>query len=178
MKPTYLNPVLRMYPIFFFFLEVFLFHVFRAANKSLQASEAAHKVTSTEMQKCRSSLQSVRQTYAAESKRREKEAEKMIERWAKISESQSKLSSIASGSNIKLSSFDIECNVRDDGDSQKGNELLENAYQEVETARKGLIDENLGLKNIVLSAANELSRMTHAIRKRVIETDDEVCPMC
>ena len=142
------------------------------ANKTLQSSENAHKATSAELQRARSALQSVRQTNAAELKRKEKEMERMIERWAKISDAQVKLGSVASGLSFKTTLANAVTSTRDGEVIGKDKGLLEDALEEAEEARKALEEENAGLKNVVLAAANELARATR--RNEDDDADDQV----
>ncbi|OCB87664.1 hypothetical protein A7U60_g5190 [Sanghuangporus baumii] len=141
-----------------------------ASNKSLQTSEAAHKATTAELQRSRSTMQSVRQTYAAELKRREKETEKMMDRWQKISDAQTKLGSIGSGIKFKTILANPVVSSRDGEIVGKGPDALEDALDEAQAARKELIEENTSLKNVLLSAANEVSRICHSISMRMAES--------
>ena len=50
--------------------------------------------------------------------------------------------------------------------------LLEDALEEAEEARKALEEENAGLKNVVLAAANELASATR--RNEDDDADDQV----
>lgn len=117
-------------------------------------------------------MQSVRQTYAAELKRREKETEKMIDRWQKISDVQTKLSSSTSGLKFKLTHANPVVSTRDNEIIGKGPGLVEDALDDAEAARRELVEENTSLKNVVLSAANELSRIAHATRMRTATADE------
>ena len=148
----------------------------RASNKSLQASEAAHKATSAELQRARSAMQSVRQTYTAELKRREKETEKMMDRWQKISDMQTKLGSTSSGIKFKTTLANPVVSSRDSDIIGRGPDLVEDALDEAQVARKELVEENTSLKNVVLSAANELSRICHTIRTRLGDVEGEEAP--
>lgn len=110
----------------------------------------------------------MRQTHAAELKRKEKETEKLLERWQKISDAQTKLGTSASGLVFKQTHVNPLTDSRDsDGIGPRGSDLLEDALEEAQSARKELIEENTSLKNVVLSAANEINRMARSIRMRV-----------
>ncbi|KAL5492669.1 hypothetical protein ACEPAI_4116 [Sanghuangporus weigelae] len=141
-----------------------------ASNKSLQTSEVAHKATTAELQRSRSTMQSVRQTYTAELKRREKETEKMMERWQKVSDMQTKLGSIGSGIKFKTTLANPVVSSRDGEIVGRGQDALEDALDEAQAARKELIEENTSLKNVLLSAANEVSRICHLISTRMGES--------
>ena len=121
-------------------------------------------------------MQSVRQTYAAELKRREKDTEKMMDRWQKISDAQTKLGSIGSGIKFKTTLANPVVGGRDSEIIGKGTDALEDALDEAQSARKELIEENTSLKNVLLSAANEVSRICHAISARVGESSGEGAP--
>ena len=84
----------------------------------------------------------------------------MIERWAKISDAQVKLGSVASGLSFKTTLANAVTSTRDGEVIGKDKGLLEDALEEAEEARKALEEENAGLKNVVLAAANELARAT------------------
>ncbi|KAH8096923.1 Afadin and alpha-actinin-binding-domain-containing protein [Phellopilus nigrolimitatus] len=147
-----------------------------ASNKALQASEAAHKATSAELQRTRTSMQSVRQTHAAELKRREKETEKILERWQKISDAQTKLSATAAGLKFKFMHANPMTSSRDNDIIGSMPGLLEDALQEAEASRKELVEENSSLKNVVLSAANELIRMAHSTRLKAGTAEEDEVP--
>ncbi|EJC99972.1 uncharacterized protein FOMMEDRAFT_170062 [Fomitiporia mediterranea MF3/22] len=147
-----------------------------ASHKQLHASEAAHKATSAELQRTRSSMQSVRQTHAAELKRREKETEKAMDRWQKICDMQTKLGSSSSGIKFKPTLANPVVSSRDSEVIGRGPDAVEDALDEAQMARKELMEENTSLKNVVLSAANELLRISHAIHLRIGEPTEEEPP--
>lgn len=72
----------------------------------------------------------------------------------KISEAQAKLSQISAG----LTFNSTRASPRRDSEEQ-GKDLLEQALEDAEQARKDLIEENAGLRAVMLSALNELSRI-------------------
>lgn len=138
-----------------------------AANKSLQVSEAAHKATTQELQRLKATLQTVRQTHAAELKRREKESERMVDRWTKLSDSQLKIGSAPSGIGFRSTLANSIAESREDEIIGKSDSLLEHALEEGELARKELIEEIGGLKGIILASANELARTVHSARRKI-----------
>lgn len=69
----------------------------RSTIINLNELQAAHKQTNANLQRATSALQFARQTAQNEIKRKEKEIERIMERWAKISSEQPKLAGIASG---------------------------------------------------------------------------------
>lgn len=68
-----------------------------SASKKLLAEEEAHKKSKEDFQRLKMAMQYLRTTSSNELKRKEKEIEKMTERWAKISNEQVKLGTIGAG---------------------------------------------------------------------------------
>lgn len=95
----------------------------------------------------------------------------MIERWAKISDTQVKLGSTAAGLSVKSTLANPAVSARDGEIVGRERSLLEDALEEAEEARKALAEENANLKNVVLAAANDLARATHRGEQ---DTDDQV----
>lgn len=95
----------------------------------------------------------------------------MIERWAKISDTQVKLGSTAAGLSVKSTLANPAVSARDGEIVGRERSLLEDALEVAEEARKALAEENANLKNVVLAAANELARATHRGEQ---DTDDQV----
>lgn len=129
-------------------------------NRTLQAAENAHKQTTAELQRTRTALQAIRTTHQTEIKKLEKEKEKFIEKWSKLADSQ--LSNSRSGSSVGFRCANAE--VVEASEAQlrgKGKGLLETSLEQAEQARNELLDENMRLKSVVVSAANELQRMLH-----------------
>ena len=119
-------------------------------------------------------MQSLRQTHVAEIKRKEKEIEKILDRWQKISDAQTKLGSSTSG--IKFLSTPANPVYNDDL-GRRGPDLLEDALEAAEMSRRELSEENTSLKNVVLSTANELARILRACRVRATGIEEgEVAP--
>ncbi|KAF9072091.1 Afadin and alpha-actinin-binding-domain-containing protein [Rhodocollybia butyracea] len=135
-----------------------------ATTKSLQANEAAHKQTSAELQRTRSALQAVRATHLAELKKKEKEVERMVEKWNKISDSQAKLCATASGLqfNGSANAHAVTPAIQVFG---KGRGYLEIALEEAEKAREQLVKENLGLRKMVLKAVNEVQNVVFELNE-------------
>ncbi|KAH9939056.1 Afadin and alpha-actinin-binding-domain-containing protein [Epithele typhae] len=131
-----------------------------AATKSLQSSENAHKHTTAELQRTRTSLQSLRGTHQTEIKKLEKEKERMIERWGKLSDSQLKASSLRSG----LSCANLEAAEASDVQMHgQGTGFLDVALEQAEAARKELLEQNRRLRDLLLSAANGLQNVLHEV---------------
>ncbi|KAE9394655.1 hypothetical protein BT96DRAFT_1047208 [Gymnopus androsaceus JB14] len=136
-----------------------------STTKTLQATEAAHKQTSTELQRTKAALQTVRAAHQAELKKKEKEVERMAEKWNKIADSQAKLGATASGLRFN-GALAVELGGQIIG---KGKNFLEVALEEAEKAREQLGRDNLGLRKMVLKAVNEVQsivcEMKHTLRQ-------------
>lgn len=144
-----------------------------AVNRALQSSEAAHKQTTGELQRTRSTLQTVRATHHAEIKKKEKEMERTIEKWAKLSDSQLKLGSIASSMTMRCANG----TVTGAGIMGKGKGFLEVALEHAEKAAKELREENFKLRQMVLGTVNELQSVVHLAKTMVSENDEEPAPL-
>lgn len=68
-----------------------------SSQKRLSTEEEAHKKSRDDLQRLRMAMQYLRTTTAGEVKRKEKEIEKMADRWAKISNEQVRLGSVGAG---------------------------------------------------------------------------------
>ncbi|KAH9057460.1 Afadin and alpha-actinin-binding-domain-containing protein [Lactarius vividus] len=123
--------------------------------RAQQQAEAAHKQTTTDLQRARSSLQALRATHIAELKKRDKEIEAMRERWSKLSDSQLKIGSLPSGMTV-VQPANARVLALDDSMStaERGKGLVENALEEAESACTRLKDENAELKGLVVDSAN------------------------
>jgi arginine utilization protein RocB len=98
-------------------------------------------------------------TYQAEIKKKEKEVERVLEKWQKVADSQTKLGSIQSG---------MRCaNVTVLGGAQvvgRGLGFLDIALEQAEQARNHLSDDNLLLRKVILKTINELQSLQHKAR--------------
>jgi hypothetical protein len=96
--------------------------------------------------------------------------ERVLERWAKLSDMQTKLSIAPSGlrcANLK---------VVDGGEVLgKSPGLAELALEQAEEARQRLSEENVRLRELLLGAVNEAQSMLYQARKS--EREDEVRPI-
>lgn len=134
---------------------------YSAVTRTLQSTENAHKHTTAELQRTRTTLQAVRTAQQAEIKKLEKEKDRMADRWSKISDAQVKLGTVSSGMRC------ANANVVEAPDIQmrgKGQGFLELALEQAEQARTDLFDQNRKLRGLILSAANELQNVLHAAR--------------
>ncbi|KAI0628058.1 Afadin and alpha-actinin-binding-domain-containing protein [Trametes polyzona] len=132
-----------------------------AATKALQSSENAHKHTTAELQRTRTTLHALRATHQTEIKKLEKEKERMVERWSKLSDSQLKVGSLPAGltcANLQVvEASDVQLRGKTQG-------FLDVALEQAETARKELYEQNRKLRGILLFAANELQSVLHSVR--------------
>ncbi|PFH50294.1 hypothetical protein AMATHDRAFT_4112 [Amanita thiersii Skay4041] len=140
-----------------------------SANKTLQAAEASHKRTSTELQRTKHSLQSVRNAHETELKKKEREIERILERWSKIADVQAKLSHMPCG----LTPANAEA-ADNTGVLGKGQNLLELALEQAEQARGQLSTENLRLKKLVLRTINQLYALMYKVQHP--DSEDEPNP--
>ncbi|KAG1857327.1 Afadin and alpha-actinin-binding-domain-containing protein [Suillus subalutaceus] len=140
------------------------------ASKTLAASESAHKQTSAELQRTRSSLIALRATHSAEIKKKEKEVERVIEKWSKLSDTQTKLSTLSSGLTFRCGNADVVSGSETLG---KGKGYLEIALEQAESARASLADETLVLQRLVVNVANRLQSVLHELRCLVSPCNEE-----
>ncbi|KAJ3931114.1 MAG: Afadin and alpha-actinin-binding-domain-containing protein [Lentinula lateritia] len=141
-------------------------------TKTLQATEAAHKHTNAELQRTRSALQTTRATHQAETKKKEKEIERAMERWHRISDAQAKLGATASGMRfIGSVNTVVEPVVPIVG---RGKSYLEIALEEAEKAREQLGKDNLGLKKMLLKAVNEIRNIAFELTPSLREPTNEI----
>ncbi|KAF9454385.1 hypothetical protein P691DRAFT_692547, partial [Macrolepiota fuliginosa MF-IS2] len=139
-----------------------------AAMRTLQSTEVAHRQTTAELQRTRTSLQALRTTHQIELKKKEKDIERMTEKWSKISDSQTKLMSVPAG---------MRCaNVAALGGSEfrgKSQSYLEIALDEAEKARAQLTDETGRLRRLVLKVVNQVQALLHQVRAFLLDKDEE-----
>ncbi|KAG6902559.1 hypothetical protein C0995_014948 [Termitomyces sp. Mi166 len=142
-----------------------------AANRALQANETAHKQTTAELQRTRTILQGVRATHQTELKKKEKEIERMAEKWSKIADAQAKLMTIPSG--LQCANVSVLA-----GSGKMGNRsnFLEIALEEAESGRSQLAAENISVRRLVLNAVNEMQSALHHVRPPEAEKVQEPTP--
>jgi hypothetical protein len=133
---------------------------YSASLRSLQASENVQKQSALELQRTRTLLQGIRASTQAELRKKEKESERIVERWQKIADLQAKLGATQSG--IKCANATVVDGVQAVG---KGQGFLDIALEQAEQARSHLSDENLFLRKLVLKAVNELHSLLHKARR-------------
>ncbi|CDO68386.1 hypothetical protein BN946_scf184815.g33 [Trametes cinnabarina] len=130
-------------------------------TRSLQLTESAHKQTTAELQRTRTTLTALRAAHQTEIKKIEKEKERMVERWCKLSDVQLKIGSLRSGLICANQEVVEASDVQLRG---KGQGFLDVALEQAEDARTELMEQNRKLRGLLLSAANELRRVLHAAR--------------
>lgn len=142
-----------------------------ATTRSLQSTESAHKHTTAELQRTRTLLQAIRATHQSELKKKEKEVERMVEKWSKIADVQAKLSATASG--MRCANLAV---VEGSEMLGKGQGFLELALDEAENARGHLLEENVRLKTLLLDAVNGVQAVIHESLNS--DTDEAVSRLC
>jgi len=144
------------------FIGVFSDQYQRASVRSLQAVENTQKQTAAELQRTKTLLQGVRATYQAEIKKKEKEVERLLDKWQKIADSQTKLGATQSG--MRCANVAVVDGAQVVG---KGLGFLDIALEQAEQARNHLGDDNLMLRKLILNAINELQSLHHKARSMV-----------
>lgn len=108
----------------------------------------------------------MRATAQAELKKKEKDIERMVEKWQKLSDVQ-----------LKLTPSGMRCanTAVVDGSEVlgKGQGFLEVALEQAEQAREQLGVENLHLRKLVLKAVNEMRLVLHKVRSCLSEKEIE-----
>ncbi|CAA7265145.1 unnamed protein product [Cyclocybe aegerita] len=126
------------------------------ALKSLQSSENAHRQTTAELQRTRTLMQGLRATHQAELKKKEKDVEKITEKWQKVSDTQAKLATMQSG--IRCANAAVVEGTEVLG---RGPGFLDIALEQAEQARSHLSDENLFLRKLMLRTVNDVQSILH-----------------
>ncbi|KAF7794994.1 hypothetical protein EIP86_006138 [Pleurotus ostreatoroseus] len=119
--------------------------------------------TTAELQRTRTALQAIRSTHAAEIKKLEKEKERVLDKWSKLSDQQLKLNTVPSGLRFANAQVVEASDVQLRG---KGKGFLEVATEQAQEARDALFNENRRLKGLLLSTANQIQRLLHNARSR------------
>ncbi|KAF8075153.1 Afadin and alpha-actinin-binding-domain-containing protein [Lyophyllum atratum] len=138
------------------------------ATRALQSSEAAHKQTTAELQRTRTTLQGVRASHQSEIKKKEKDVERMSEKWSKLADAQAKLMAVPSG--MRCANAAVVTGSELIG---KTKNFLEIALEEAEKARSQLAEENFVLRKLVLTAVNEVQSILYQARPLATETSEE-----
>ncbi|CAK5267563.1 unnamed protein product [Mycena citricolor] len=132
-----------------------------ASTRTFQALETTQKQTSGELQRMRTALQAVRSAHQAELKKKDKDVERMAERWNKLADIQSKVAGSSSG--LRCSNLIVVENgsVSERG---RGSGVVETALQQSEETRRILGEENAKLRGLLLGAVNQAQTMLHQAR--------------
>ncbi|KXN90668.1 hypothetical protein AN958_03953 [Leucoagaricus sp. SymC.cos] len=139
-----------------------------AAMRTLQSTEAAHKQATAELQRTRTSLQGIRATHQQELKKKEKELERMAEKWNKLSDAQTKPASVPAG--LKCANIAVV-----DGTELAGKtpSLLETAFDDAEKARTQLIDEVARLRRLVVKIVNQVQAVLYQVQGFISNKNEE-----
>ncbi|KAG8758300.1 hypothetical protein FRC14_000358 [Serendipita sp. 396] len=135
-----------------------------AAQKKLHSEEEGHKKTKEDFQKLKMAVQYLRTTTSNDIKRKEKEIEKMTDRWSKISNDQVKLGTIGAG---------IVCaNLLPEQMAQESkNDFWEAALAESEQARLRLMKENDAFRDVIVGCVNALVTVHHSTVEAITKVE-------
>lgn len=128
------------------------------AQKALLECEKKLQHSNAELTRTRSSLHSVRAAYGVEVKRKEKEVERIMERWQKMSGGSMRISGNGA------SGVEPAVKVQD----EEAASLEEVALQEAENDRKRLLEEREQTQEVIIWLARELGGLVadgHEVRK-------------
>ncbi|KAG6850668.1 hypothetical protein H0H93_010396 [Arthromyces matolae] len=142
-----------------------------AATRALQASESAHKQTSAELQRTRTILQGVRTTHQTELKKKEKDIDRMTEKWSKIADAQAKLMATPSG--LKCSNVSVITGLERTGN---GTSFMEIALEEAEKTMDQLTVEHLSARRLVVTTINQVQTALYQTRPAISEKIEEPTP--
>ena len=132
---------------------------YRTSVRTLQATETTQKQVASELQRTKTLLQGVRATCQNEIKKKEKEVERVLDKWQKIADSQTKLGTIQSG--MRCANSAVVDGAQFVG---KGLGFLDVALEQSEQARNHLSDENIMLRKLILKTINGIQTMQHKAR--------------
>ncbi|KAH6915778.1 Afadin and alpha-actinin-binding-domain-containing protein [Coprinopsis sp. MPI-PUGE-AT-0042] len=127
----------------------------QSTQRTLQNAEQAHKQTSQELQRTKTALQALRTTQGQELKKREKDLERMSEKWQKLADAQAKMTTSPSGIAC------VNVSAMEGRNSVNAGDLVEVALDEAERARAALVEDNKHLKTLVLKAVNSIQRILY-----------------
>ncbi|PVG00968.1 hypothetical protein CPB86DRAFT_754108 [Serendipita vermifera] len=122
-----------------------------AIQRKLGEEEDSHKKSKEDFHKLKLAMQYLRTTTTNEMKRKEKELEKITERWGKISNDQTRLGTIGAG---------LACaNLLPEQPHTEGVGMWEAALADSEAARLRLLKENDAFRDVILACANALQTL-------------------
>ncbi|KAI5995457.1 Afadin and alpha-actinin-binding-domain-containing protein [Pisolithus albus] len=142
------------------------------ATRALQSSEANRKQIAAELQRTRTSLQGIRTAHVTELRKKEKEIERMVEKWSKLVDAQSKVSAASSGISIHGANAEV---VSGSDNIGKGKGYLDVALEHAESSRAELFAESTRLRRLIVTCANRIQSLTHRIRL-VMSSEEEEPP--
>lgn len=143
----------------------------RTSARALQSSEANHKQTTADLQRARSSVQGLRTTHVMELRKKEKEIERMVEKWIKLADAQQKFSAASTGISFYGANAEVVSGSEDVG---KGNSYLEVALEHAEAARAELFADSTRLRRLTVMSANRIQSLIHSMRLMASIPEDEV----
>ncbi|EIN03847.1 hypothetical protein PUNSTDRAFT_146828 [Punctularia strigosozonata HHB-11173 SS5] len=137
------------------------------ANRSLQQSELAHKHADAELSRTRTAIQALRSQHQLEIKKKERECERMVERWSKLSDTQLKIGSLPGTLNAPKCANSLVADpakILCSTDS-----LMESALGDAEAARRGLARENEHLRELTMQTAKNVQEMIYACQAKAVD---------
>lgn len=102
----------------------------------------------------------MRATHQSELKKKEKEVERVMDKWSKLADMQAKLSAASSG--MRCANIAVLDGTEVLG---KGPGLAELALEQAEDARQRFAQDNAKLCGLLLNAVNEAQAILHQARK-------------
>ena len=108
----------------------------------------------------RTTLQGLRAANVAELKKKDKDTDRIMEKWQKLVDSQAKLSVLPSGMRCANAAVVEGSEIL----GRKCQGYLEIALEEAEQARASLGVETVHLRKLILSTANELQSILHQVQ--------------
>ncbi|KAH7098562.1 hypothetical protein BKA62DRAFT_773248 [Auriculariales sp. MPI-PUGE-AT-0066] len=136
------------------------------AQRDAASAEAQRKAVASDLARARTAMQTLRTTAQQEAKRLEKDRQTFADKFTKISDAQVQLGYAQAGIQFigEPANHGRLMDLPDDGEM----DILESSLRTAEEARRNLMHENEGLREVVLDAARRLQEATHdamAMRK-------------
>ncbi|KIM90284.1 hypothetical protein PILCRDRAFT_84369 [Piloderma croceum F 1598] len=142
-----------------------------SSTRTLNTTLSEHKQTSLSLSRTRQTLFALRQSHISELKKKEKEIEKMVDKWSRVADAQVRLGAVGSGW-VNSGVVDAVEGVDVDVDG-KGEGFLEVALEQAEKARSDLLDENGRLRKWVVGAVNDVQAVLHLARSILVSENQE-----
>ena len=115
----------------------------------------------------RTTLQGIRATHVTELKKKEKDTDRIIEKWQKLADSQAKLSVLPSG----MSCPNVAVVEGSEILGRKCPGFLDIALEEAEQARSSLEVETVHLRKLILSTVNEVQSILHEAQTLLLNNE-------